>query len=331
MLLCKIPAAEAYTFVSRNDELSAKSSSYKYWVDKYGLSKDRKDNQLVQTIQKKLLANIKTSWPYNFYVLNSKQINAFDTLGANVFVFTGLIKTVESQPDELAFILGHEIAHQESEHNLRQIDATQKANLIRALIMRSNKGNDNLNLALFVVEKNYLNSGYGAPAEKEADRKGFIYATQGGYNPGAGAAAFVRFRDIFGAAGERDKNLMGFFAGLVNPDPHQSDSIRIQNFGKYMTDYSGGKVKVKGNTIYLNDKAILTCEKINGFTSGEERAYIIAGKLAQITHNSDISNIKIAKKKDIIINGKKLMTCTKVDHDPSALVQAINATKDEDI
>jgi predicted Zn-dependent protease len=55
-----------------------------------------------------------SGFPFSFTLLNYKEVNAFALPGGPTFVFTGLLKTSDSEA-ELAGVLSHEISHVVSE------------------------------------------------------------------------------------------------------------------------------------------------------------------------------------------------------------------------
>ncbi len=65
---------------------------------------------------------------YKFYVINSDVYNAFATPAGHIFIYRGLIEAMESE-DELAGILGHEIAHVQCRHISDKIDRSAKMNI----------------------------------------------------------------------------------------------------------------------------------------------------------------------------------------------------------
>ncbi|HMJ19546.1 MAG TPA: M48 family metalloprotease, partial [Gemmatimonadaceae bacterium] len=64
---------------------------------------------------------------WHFYVINTKQVNAFALPGGYVYVDRGLIETVD-RLDELTGTLGHEIGHVIQRHSVKQMQNAQKAN-----------------------------------------------------------------------------------------------------------------------------------------------------------------------------------------------------------
>lgn len=64
---------------------------------------------------------------------DDKTLNAFCTPGGYIYVFTGLIKFLESE-DQIAGVMGHEIAHADYRHSTKQMTASQKTGLIAGLV-----------------------------------------------------------------------------------------------------------------------------------------------------------------------------------------------------
>lgn len=48
--------------------------------------------------------------------LKNDSVNAFAMPGGKIAVYTGLLKTIKPTDDELAAVIGHEIAHTLREH-----------------------------------------------------------------------------------------------------------------------------------------------------------------------------------------------------------------------
>src|SRR5512141_1456547 len=65
---------------------------------------------------------------WHFYVVDSKEVNAFSIPGGYVYVNRGLIERTSSM-DELAGVLGHEIGHVVLRHSIKQMEKAQGANV----------------------------------------------------------------------------------------------------------------------------------------------------------------------------------------------------------
>ena len=63
----------------------------------------------------------RNEFPWTVKIINdSKTLNAFCTPGGYIYVYTGLIKYLDSE-DQLAGVMGHEIAHADNRHSMRQM------------------------------------------------------------------------------------------------------------------------------------------------------------------------------------------------------------------
>lgn len=60
---------------------------------------------------------------YRFYVLRNNQINAMSIPGGHIYVTTGLLRLAND--DELASVLGHEVAHVVARHSLKTLQQSQ--------------------------------------------------------------------------------------------------------------------------------------------------------------------------------------------------------------
>ena len=65
---------------------------------------------------------------WHFYIVDSKEVNAFAIPGGYVYVNRGLIERVDKM-DQLAGVLGHEIGHVVKRHSVKQMEQAQKANI----------------------------------------------------------------------------------------------------------------------------------------------------------------------------------------------------------
>src|SRR6202162_1870603 len=70
---------------------------------------------------------------WHFYVINTRQVNAFALPGGYVYVNRGLIESAD-RLDELTGTLGHEIGHVIQRHSVKQMQDAQKANAGVAIV-----------------------------------------------------------------------------------------------------------------------------------------------------------------------------------------------------
>jgi predicted Zn-dependent protease len=83
-------------------------------------------NGYVNRVGKRILAVMpEQPFRYRFYVINQDMYNAFATPAGHIFIYSGLLEAMDGE-DELAGILGHEIAHVYCRHISQKIELSKK-------------------------------------------------------------------------------------------------------------------------------------------------------------------------------------------------------------
>jgi predicted Zn-dependent protease len=120
-------------------------------------------------------------WQWHFYLIQSKEINAFALPGGNTFFFTGLYDRLHTE-DELAAVMGHEMTHVRKEHWAHMAGAAQKRQMGLAVILGlSHAGSAWQNVA--ALADSMLNLRYSRKDEDQADAGGLQDMVDAGYNP----------------------------------------------------------------------------------------------------------------------------------------------------
>lgn len=272
---------EYYKYMDNNMQ----EQYFQQYARKYGMTNNQELNKqlfrIVNRIQQAPGNDEARKRPVQAFVNAQQSMNAFRGVGNVISLNEGLWTHLTSE-DEIAFITAHEIAHGSKQHLIRNLDKIIGWTLARQIFLAKNNPTL-LNQILSWSAVNYiLAKSATLPLEWEADNAAFTYATNAGYNPGAGAAAKAKMRAIYG---DRTPN---FFGEFLSPQDHPTFSQRIDNFMGKVTAYSGGAittektllgvaVKAKGETIFVPVKAYGQLQ--------DERAYLIAGNLARLCHN----------------------------------------------
>jgi predicted Zn-dependent protease len=128
---------------------------------------------------------------WEFVVFDVPEINAFAMAGGKVGVFVGLFKVVQND-DQLAAVIGHEIAHVTARHVQERLSremAKETLGVVTTPIMamQSASGATRGDLA-FDREK-----------ETEADHIGMIYMAEAGYDPHEAIKVLERLDEVMGA------------------------------------------------------------------------------------------------------------------------------------
>ncbi len=140
--------------------------------------------EYVSTVGQRVAANVKRKGiRYNFhYRDDSAFVNAYAMPGGQVVFGRGLLELLESE-DELAAILGHEIAHVDERHAIERLQYELKS---RKLGLR---GLYRLGRPAILI----FEAGYTKERELEADRAGLELAVAAGYSPSGATEVMKRF------------------------------------------------------------------------------------------------------------------------------------------
>ncbi len=113
--------------VSVSEEMKYGDSTFSEIQKEYTILSAGIQNTRIQAVLKKLVVKIKApaGYKYTLYLLESEEINAF-TIGAKIYITTSMVKFCLSD-DEIACIIGHEIAHNELGHIKEEISRIKTA------------------------------------------------------------------------------------------------------------------------------------------------------------------------------------------------------------
>ena len=122
-------------------------------------------------------------------------LNAFVMAGGKIGVFTGLFQVVEND-DELAIVLGHEIAHLAAKHVNERISnqvVLQGLGVGLGILTGGSAPNTaSAVLDAYGIGSKLTSLGFSRRMEMEADQIGLIYAARAGYNPRVAIALWER-------------------------------------------------------------------------------------------------------------------------------------------
>ena len=130
-------------------------------------------------------------FPFKFYWVQDKNINAFATLGGNIASHTGTLAIAESE-SEFASVMAHEIAHVTQRHIARFVEAqSQKAPLTLAGILGAivlATVNPDAGMAAMMATQGAAQQSainFTRSNEQEADRIGMQILADAGFDPHA--------------------------------------------------------------------------------------------------------------------------------------------------
>lgn len=275
---------------------------------KQGVSEDQRASEIVAAAKERLVvaavrAGDSVETPFRVQVSALRGFDAARWPGNFIAISEGLIKTLGYNEDEVAFVVAHEIGHGTGRHLIKSIDKIVGLQVAVSLYLARNNADYLGGLLIPALASNIRAKGMTLPNEWDADGRAFRYAAAAGYNPGAGAAAFVRAR---AALGEYVPNGLG---GFFQPSDHPTWGERIAKYNEQIHEYSNKRVFVKNaRTVMVDGQAFVT---ITGKSYGqlpEERAYLIAGKLARVLHDGpELGKAFVDDEGQVMIGGQDIM------------------------
>lgn len=123
-------------------------------------------------------------WKWEVNLIGSKELNAFCMPGGKIAFFYGLLDQLKLGDDEVAMIMGHEMAHALREH-ARERMGKSAATRVGAGVVSALLGLGNLGDAALNMGGQLLTLKFGRDDESEADLVGLDIAARGGYDPRA--------------------------------------------------------------------------------------------------------------------------------------------------
>ena len=219
--------------VSDQEVLSSSLTQYKDYIKSAPRSTSKTKSAMVTRVGKRIaaateqylrshgLADEIKNFAWEFNLVKDNQINAFCMPGGKIVVYEGLMKLVTSD-DELAVVIGHEVAHAVAKHSNERM-SQQILTQYGAQIL--NQSLSQKSAAIQAIANNVYGIGaqygmmlpFSRKHESEADYMGLIFMTIAGYNPDV-ATGF--WQKMSAGGGSSVPEFMS---------THPSDATRIKN------------------------------------------------------------------------------------------------------
>ena len=195
--------------VSEQQAIGASRQAYVQEMDKYRkagkLVTDPRLLKRVEVITERLVAQAVTMrpdsarWEWRVQVIDEpKTVNAWCMAGGRMAIYTGLIQKVDPTDDELAQVMGHEIAHALANHTAERMSvamASQAGVLAAGILLDQSPSSMAATAAAAQLAVNLPNS---RTAETEADRIGIELAAKAGYDPRAAVTLWRKMGAVGG-------------------------------------------------------------------------------------------------------------------------------------
>jgi len=171
--------------------------------------------QLLDGVVNKVLnsgeVKYRTEFPWDVKIIKDDAVqNAFATPGGHIYVFSGLIKFLDDE-NQLAGVLGHEIAHADRRHTSKQLQQQYGIGVLLSLLVGDNPGQ------LVQIAAGLGQLKFSRDDETEADKYSVIYLNKTTYACDGAAGFFIK------AEAQGQGNVPTFLSTHPNP------GSRVQN------------------------------------------------------------------------------------------------------
>ena len=156
------------------------------------------------------------AWRWEVNLIGSNSVNAFCMPGGKIAVFTGLIDKLQLTDDEVAMVVGHEMAHALREHARERIAKSQGTGALLSLGAQL-FGLGQLGDVAANVGTQLLTLKFSRDDEIEADLVGLEMGARTGYNPRASVSLWDKMTRASGGSGN---------IGFLSTHPSGPDRMR---------------------------------------------------------------------------------------------------------
>ena len=162
------------------------------------------------------------NFQWEFNLVKDDQINAFCMPGGKIVVYEGIMNLISSD-DELATVLGHEVAHAVAKHSnermSQQLLAQYGAQALGSILQNQTAQTQQIAQQVYGLGANYaVMLPFSRKHEMEADDMGLVLMAIAGYNLDA---TLNFWQKMAAASGNKNQNDIG--------STHPSDAKRIAN------------------------------------------------------------------------------------------------------
>lgn len=219
-LAFSVPALAS--LISQDQEIQIGREGARQLEQRYRVVTDLPVQERITRIGQALASQGSRGIPYQFKVIDVRDLNALAFPGGFIYATRGLM---EAMPDgQLAFVLGHEVAHVEKRHSVQQMEAQISTQVgVGALISILGGGRNNRGtLNTVQVANAIVSSRYSQEAEREADREGMRLMGLAGFDPQGAVAALETLKSH-----DAGQEVPGFLNSLLGSHPLTSERIQV--------------------------------------------------------------------------------------------------------
>ena len=220
-LLVGVAGCGGVRLLSQDEEIRIGSEAAADFEKDHPVERGTARANLVTQIGRRIATKaVPPEYPYEYKVCKADEVNAVAFPGGRIYFWTGLFREI-NEPDQLAWIAGHETAHVKRQHVSRELEKSLGYEILVALL--TDKGTTARTIGGVVSQ--VLTLKYSRSAEKEADLLGMDLAAAAGYDPTACLPVLQTFQRLGGGGGGK----LGEYLSS-----HPSPESRLQDARQYL-------------------------------------------------------------------------------------------------
>lgn len=217
-----------FIMVSPQEEMSMGATEAQKVVKASKISTDRVLQERIRRIGSRIAAiSGRDDFAWEFTVIDDATPNAFCLPGGKVFFYTGILKITEND-DQIAAVMGHEIAHALARHGAERMSMQMASNVgaqVLATALNIPAQYQNLYTQAYGITSQVgLILPYSRKFEHEADQIGVYLMWKAGYNP----AQALRFWENMARISQSGQKPPAFLS------THPADGARVQAIRDYI-------------------------------------------------------------------------------------------------
>lgn len=226
--------------VSEQEVLTASLNQYSEFMKEAKVSSNKAQTEQVVRVGKRIaaateeylrnngMASELSNFAWEFNLVASEDVNAFCMPGGKIVVYEGLMNIVASD-DELAVVMGHEVAHAVAKHSnermSQQLLSSYGGAILGVAVSQKSQMVQDLASSVYGLGAQYgVILPFSRKHESEADYMGLVFMTMANYNP----AASVTFWQKMSAG--KSSTVPEFLS------THPSDARRITELQQYIPE-----------------------------------------------------------------------------------------------
>ena len=204
-----VTGRKQFIIVPESEAIAASKEAYVQMMgplEKEGkIDGDRALKSRIDTITGRLVAQAilfrpeTEKWEWTVKVIDDpKTVNAFCMAGGRMAVYTGLIQQIKPSDDELAQVMGHEIAHALSNHTAEKMSDAMASDLAVTAVAVTQRNSEVALPGAALAATLAIKLPNSRQAESEADRIGIELAARAGYDPHAAVSLWQKMEKVSG-------------------------------------------------------------------------------------------------------------------------------------